>query len=250
LRSFSGKKLNDALIWFLSRRVDWTAEFLELGADCDVYSSNYPHTPLQAAILDKHFSVITFLLEKNAKLQIERTIVVKQALHTATTIGSVDVITALLDAGAEIDIQDEFGFTPLHYAVLNGHLRAVEVLLQRGANKNIKFFYFNDLCLKFKHLSEPKKLFLANEMTPFEIAVVFDYFDIAKVLMKDLSKEELYDYLEYSIAQKHIGIFRELVNSYKNNTDFPPESKLFYGQPSNNHEIILCYTFEKCLGGI
>lgn len=67
LRSFSEKKLNDALIWFLSRRVDWTAEFLELGADCDVYSSNYPHTPLQAAILDKHFSVITFLLEKKCK---------------------------------------------------------------------------------------------------------------------------------------------------------------------------------------
>jgi FOG: Ankyrin repeat len=43
-------------------------------------------------------------------------------------------MTALLDAGAEVDARGEHGYTPLHEAVEQGHSQAVALLLERGAS--------------------------------------------------------------------------------------------------------------------
>ena len=49
--------------------------------------------------------------------------------------GFVDMITLLLDAGADPDTKTpRFGLTPLHYAVLSNHTKTVSLLLDRGAN--------------------------------------------------------------------------------------------------------------------
>jgi ankyrin repeat protein len=58
----------------------------------------------------------------------------------------VEVLTVLLRAGAQVDVQDQvgqlrfvltcllqFGFTPLHYACSKGHVEVVAVLLSAGA---------------------------------------------------------------------------------------------------------------------
>ena len=42
----------------------------------------------------------------------------------------------LLNAGANVDPMDANGDTPLHMACLRGHLRAVQVLLDAGANRD------------------------------------------------------------------------------------------------------------------
>ena len=47
------------------------------------------------------------------------------------------MISLLLDAGAEIDARGEYGHTPIHEAVGQGHIEAVRLLLSRGADCSI-----------------------------------------------------------------------------------------------------------------
>ena len=41
-------------------------------------------------------------------------------------------------AGADVDVRDKDGKTPLMIAVINGHLPLVEALLEHKANFNVK----------------------------------------------------------------------------------------------------------------
>lgn len=56
----------------------------------------------------------------------------------ATTEAITSTINALLQAGIPIDSQDHFGQCPLHYSVRTGNVDALNLLLQNGANPNIK----------------------------------------------------------------------------------------------------------------
>ena len=47
-----------------------------------------------------------------------------------------DTILKLLRQGADPNIADREGYTPLHYAVMKGNLAVVNVLLQKGANRD------------------------------------------------------------------------------------------------------------------
>lgn len=51
--------------------------------------------------------------------------------------GDVELVRLLLDAGADPDLKSA-GFTPLGQAALRGHARIAELLLQAGANPDIK----------------------------------------------------------------------------------------------------------------
>lgn len=59
-------------------------------------------------------------------------------LHFAAIQGNVRAISLLLDAGADIGAAGESGYTPLHYAVEQSRLEAVRVLLERGADISLQ----------------------------------------------------------------------------------------------------------------
>ncbi|XP_078221460.1 ankyrin repeat domain-containing protein 31 isoform X9 [Callithrix jacchus] len=59
-------------------------------------------------------------------------------LHEASSKGSIDIIVELLKAGANVNCENIDGILPLHDAVANSHLKATEILLQNGANPNQK----------------------------------------------------------------------------------------------------------------
>jgi len=64
------------------------------------------------------------------------------ALWVATTESDVSVVRALLEAGADPNVQSRslgfWGYTPLHMAAMNGLIEAAEVLLQHGADVTIR----------------------------------------------------------------------------------------------------------------
>ncbi|XP_017695385.1 PREDICTED: protein phosphatase 1 regulatory subunit 16A, partial [Lepidothrix coronata] len=56
------------------------------------------------------------------------------ALHQCCIDDSVPVVSVLLDAGADVNSRDTELWTPLHAAATCGHLRLVQLLIQRGAD--------------------------------------------------------------------------------------------------------------------
>ena len=57
-------------------------------------------------------------------------------LNWAAWQNNVDIINALLDAGADINKANLTGFTALHHAIENGSKEAAALLIKRGANLN------------------------------------------------------------------------------------------------------------------
>ncbi|XP_071582418.1 uncharacterized protein [Temnothorax nylanderi] len=57
-------------------------------------------------------------------------------LHRAAQEGQLDVVNALLNRDADVNLEDFEGWTPLHCAAQNGHLDVVNALLNKGADVN------------------------------------------------------------------------------------------------------------------
>jgi ankyrin repeat protein len=71
----------------------------------------------------------------------------KSALHVAAQAGNTGFINLLCDFGADLDLTDLQGNTPLHYASAWGHVETVKVLLERGcqfAGRNYEGFTASD----------------------------------------------------------------------------------------------------------
>lgn len=71
----------------------------------------------------------------------------KSALHVAAQAGNTGFINLLCDFGADLDLTDLQGNTPLHYASAWGHIETVKVLLERGcqfAGRNYEGFTASD----------------------------------------------------------------------------------------------------------
>ncbi|MCJ7663890.1 MAG: ankyrin repeat domain-containing protein, partial [Desulfobacterales bacterium] len=61
------------------------------------------------------------------------------ALISAAMNGLTDVAKVLLDKGADVNIKDNYGGTALEYAALFGNADIVKLLLEKGANINEKY---------------------------------------------------------------------------------------------------------------
>ncbi|KAG9152859.1 hypothetical protein Leryth_012477 [Lithospermum erythrorhizon] len=59
-------------------------------------------------------------------------------LHSAASSGNAEIVKLLLDRGADVNIKNGGGRTALHYAASKGWLKVAEVLISAGANLNVK----------------------------------------------------------------------------------------------------------------
>ncbi|KAG2427506.1 hypothetical protein HXX76_012439 [Chlamydomonas incerta] len=62
----------------------------------------------------------------------------RSALHFAAALGSAECTKLLVEAGADLDLQDKEGYTPLHMAAGYMHTSSMAALLEAGANPEIK----------------------------------------------------------------------------------------------------------------
>ncbi|XP_078803735.1 serine/threonine-protein phosphatase 6 regulatory ankyrin repeat subunit C isoform X2 [Oryzias latipes] len=60
----------------------------------------------------------------------------RTALHAAASGGNVECLNLLLNCGAELDIKDILGRSPLHYAAANGNSQCTVSLVRAGAEVN------------------------------------------------------------------------------------------------------------------
>jgi hypothetical protein len=101
-----------------------------------VYETVY-EPALHAAAKDGSVDDVTALLaagaDVNAKNKYGRT-----ALHVAAYNERVDVFTAILRSGAAVDVQDKWGWTALHFAVMYGNADSLKALVHAGADMDMQ----------------------------------------------------------------------------------------------------------------
>ena len=85
-------------------------------------------------------------------------------LHIATLSGELEMMEALLDKGADVDIQDKNGLTPLFYAICSfpAKLDAVKLLLSHRANPNVRDKKYERTPLHYAALS--RAIIIANTL--------------------------------------------------------------------------------------
>jgi hypothetical protein len=86
-------------------------------------------------------------------------------MHVAAKAGHADILSLLLEHGADVDVLNKGGRTPLHRASWNGKLEAGQYLLDRGADINARVRSNSGL-------------------TPLILAVMFGHVELARMLLK------------------------------------------------------------------
>ena len=94
-------------------------------------------TALMYAVENWHLEIVEALLNANADLNI-RNEDGWTALMSACPNGNAEVVEVLLKGGADPNIQDKDGWTALMSACRKGHSKVVEVLLKGGADPDIR----------------------------------------------------------------------------------------------------------------
>ncbi len=138
---------------------------LDEGAEVNIYDTESGFTPLHSAAQKNHPAVVRRLLAAganvNARNQWNQTPLWQaawQAWH-----GNTEIAHILIAHGAEIDVPDEKGHTPLAMAARSGHAPMVDYLLEQGADVTAA----ND-----------------KGRTPLYQAVIGDHLEVAALLLK------------------------------------------------------------------
>jgi len=106
---------------------------LAAGDDIDERDEPFERTPLHLATIEGHVDVVSALLENGA--DVHATNIVKcTALHLAARIGHLEVVTVLIEKGSDIHAKDSSGCTALHEAARKGHLDIMMALIENGAD--------------------------------------------------------------------------------------------------------------------
>lgn len=99
-------------------------------------------------------------------------------LHMAALGDAVDVVAALIDAGADLEAEDRGGLRPLHYAVSWDAQQALAELVRRGASLNCtskdQIFYLNKII----------PVFVVGGRTPLHLAVDKGYYECTQMLLE------------------------------------------------------------------
>lgn len=104
---------------------------------CDIEAVSRSYSSLQWAIHKGHTSVIKLLLEKGANTEV-KDYLGQTPLSSAAFEGWEDVIKLLLERGANIEARDYLDQTPLFNAALRGYEGSIRLLLEKGADIDAK----------------------------------------------------------------------------------------------------------------
>ncbi len=92
---------------------------------------------LMLACIEGDFAVVKLLLEKGAKVNLQREDG-WSSLMVACENGHVDVANLLLENGAKVDLQAPDGWSSLMLACKSGHVDVAKLLLEKGAKVDLQ----------------------------------------------------------------------------------------------------------------
>lgn len=95
-------------------------------------------TPLLHTVRENDIGMVQLLLQHGAGVDAQEASQGSTALKIAAEHEFIDVMKALLDAKAQLELPDRHGLTPLMLAAVEGKADAVALLLERGVQVNTK----------------------------------------------------------------------------------------------------------------
>lgn len=101
-----------------------------LGAIANVYANQSPE-PIKISQQLKQDEA-----EQDPNIQL-----LNHQLLNAAQNGKLDEVRSLISQSIDVNVRDEYGWTPLLWAAMNGHTDIVQVLLAAGANPNTRNKY-------------------------------------------------------------------------------------------------------------
>ncbi|XP_013922383.1 PREDICTED: caskin-2 isoform X4 [Thamnophis sirtalis] len=160
------------------------------------------------------------------------------ALHHAALVGSLELISLLLEAQAIVDIKDTNGMRPLHYAAWQGKVEPVRLLLRASASVNMasldgqvplhlsaQYGHYEVSEMLLQHQSNPCLINKAKK-TPLDLACEFGRLKVAQLLLnshmcvallegqfKDTSDPNYTTPLHLAAKNGHKEIIRQLLKA-------------------------------------
>lgn len=137
-----GAPINDGGEWgepplIVARdNMDMALLLMKRGADVNVVSEHDGQTALHHVAIRSNICLMEMLIARGAQVNVADSSGVTPLHHAAWN--DEDCAWLLLDHGAKMDVQDKAGQTPLHAAVRIRRIETVRLLLERGANPNLR----------------------------------------------------------------------------------------------------------------
>ncbi len=120
------------------KQAEQLAALLKKGADLESVTSNNQDTALLHAVRKNNLKLLTQLLRFKPDLNLEAKDANNQtALHLAFSLGHIDLVPTLIQAGVHLESTDDLGNTALLRAVIAKRLDLIQMMVERGAKINV-----------------------------------------------------------------------------------------------------------------
>ncbi|MDP7051124.1 MAG: ankyrin repeat domain-containing protein [Verrucomicrobiota bacterium] len=151
--------------------------------------------------------------------------VLADPIHDAVYDGVIARVQAELDKGVDVNAEDEFGFTPLHFAAWVGHKEIAELLIENGADVNANSWRgLTPLHDAATNISKEIIELLINNgadvnakdvegFTPWDHAAIWDHKEIVDLLVKHGGKSGAADSIHVAAAVGNIEAVKQHLNS-------------------------------------
>ncbi|CAH3178494.1 unnamed protein product [Porites lobata] len=145
--ALTDKRLGCTALHFAAGSSDNSGEILrcliENGADVNGVNK-VKHTPLMIAAIRGHINALTLLIKHGANVDLQDSDGYK-ALHFAVHGSDIssEIFSCLIGIGADVNARTNNGVTPLMIAAEEGHINAVTSLVKCGANVDLQDKYGN-----------------------------------------------------------------------------------------------------------
>ena len=191
--------------------IDAAGRLLEADPQLVNQTNQFQQTPLRLAVMQHRTNMVSLLETHGAKwdegsavmagrtdaLQVilqqkpsavDAKVYGKGLIHIAAANGDSNTVSVLVNANCNLQAKDNFGLSPMGYALIRNRKDIQVLLIQHGAKENfIDAVYANDLKSVASMLAEDKSLASdqdTNRISPVDIAVAAGYTNILKLLLK------------------------------------------------------------------